>query len=64
MKISNVKPVFKSDELMCFNHYRPVSLLYQNDVQRLHNILDRFQKTLFRTFSSPCFKGQINHGPG
>ena len=27
LKIANVIPLYKSDDPMCFNHYRPVSLL-------------------------------------
>ena len=27
MKIANVKPLYKADDPMCFNHYRPLSLL-------------------------------------
>ena len=28
MKIANVKPLYKADDPMCFNHYRTVSPLY------------------------------------
>ena len=27
LKIANVLPLYKSDDLFCFNNYRPVSLL-------------------------------------
>ena len=27
LKVANVIPLYKSDDPMCFNHYRPVSLL-------------------------------------
>ena len=50
MKIANVKPLYKADDPLCFNHYRPVSLLCvlskvfeKMMYKRLHNFLEKNQ---------------------